>query len=546
MQPPENEPEINSHPTEPLLEAILEQTAKNNNEPLLESILEQTAKNNADGLLEAQLEKTDEVVKSVKDLTNKLEPQELGDGKTFVVKGVKGDKGDKGDSIKGDKGDKGEQGIKGEKGDKGEQGIEGKSGKDGTNGRDGLDGKDGLKGDKGDKGEPGKDGKDVPKEIKEKLESLKGENRLDVSAIKGIKKIEDSITRLASARSTYIGGDTINGVSEAPIDGKQYARKDANWNEVVITDEKVKISASDTTAGYLEDKLIAGSNVTLTKEGIGADETIKVSTIGLSGGGYAANIYFTTEDSDVTGYKKISYINELTETELTGTISNGEYLFRTYLYDDAIVTDLIDAGIWRANVRVKISSKAGDTQLKFEPFLRHTDDTETTLFTEYSDILENTDYETISISVNKPAYNCLATDRFGVRVYAKTTAVANITIYTIVGDGDASYFITPIAIRHNQLRDLVWKNSGHIGDADSFATFDSSGNPTSTPIVSFTKIRRQEWVSPYSYCGLAPYGSLETDSVWSIARIEVLNTGATTVLHAINVKWSDRLTIVYS
>lgn len=67
----ENNP-INPHPTEPLLEAILEQTAKNNNEPLLESILEQTAKNNPEGLLEANLEQgvknTDKIITAIKEI----------------------------------------------------------------------------------------------------------------------------------------------------------------------------------------------------------------------------------------------------------------------------------------------------------------------------------------------------------------------------------------------------------------------------------------------------------------------------------------------
>jgi hypothetical protein len=42
------------------------------------------------------------------------------------------------------------------------------------------------------------------------------------------------------------------------------------------TDEKVKISSSDGTPGYLQDKLSAGSNVTLTTETLGGSETIKI------------------------------------------------------------------------------------------------------------------------------------------------------------------------------------------------------------------------------------------------------------------------------
>jgi hypothetical protein len=57
---------------------------------------------------------------------------------------------------------------------------------------------------------------------------------------------------------------------------------------------------------------------------------------------------------------------------------------------------------------------------------------------------------------------------------------------------------------------------------------------------------RHDWQSPYSYCGVAPNGSLETDSVWTINRIEVLVDGSTDVKTATNVAWSDRYTVIYN
>lgn len=45
----------------------------------------------------------------------------------------------------------------------------------------------------------------------------------------------------------------------------------------VSTDENVKISAADTTSGYLEDKIVAGANVNITKQNTGANETIEIS-----------------------------------------------------------------------------------------------------------------------------------------------------------------------------------------------------------------------------------------------------------------------------
>lgn len=58
---------------------------------------------------------------------------------------------------------------------------------------------------------------ETPEEIKNKLETLKGEDRLDASAIKNLPK----------------GGVFgRKGIPEAPIDGNEYARKDGDWVEV--------------------------------------------------------------------------------------------------------------------------------------------------------------------------------------------------------------------------------------------------------------------------------------------------------------------------
>jgi hypothetical protein len=58
--------------------------------------------------------------------------------------------------------------------------------------------------------------------------------------------------------------------------------------------------------------------------------------------------------------------------------------------------------------------------------------------------------------------------------------------------------------------------------------------------------RRHEYVAPYSYCGTAPYGSLESAGVWEVTRIEILGDGDTIVTRATNVAWDDRLTAIYS
>jgi len=50
------------------------------------------------------------------------------------------------------------------------------------------------------------------------------------------------------------------------------------WVAIVAdTDVKTKVSANDTTAGFLNGKLVAGSNVTLTENSDGGDETLTIA-----------------------------------------------------------------------------------------------------------------------------------------------------------------------------------------------------------------------------------------------------------------------------
>lgn len=57
---------------------------------------------------------------------------------------------------------------------------------------------------------------------------------------------------------------------------------------------------------------------------------------------------------------------------------------------------------------------------------------------------------------------------------------------------------------------------------------------------------RHDWVSPYSYCGVAPLGVSELDNSWTIHRIEVIQDGTVIVLSATNVSWNDRYTVIYT
>jgi hypothetical protein len=58
--------------------------------------------------------------------------------------------------------------------------------------------------------------------------------------------------------------------------------------------------------------------------------------------------------------------------------------------------------------------------------------------------------------------------------------------------------------------------------------------------------RRNDWQSPYSYCGSAPTGSSESANVWDIYRIEVFTDGTVNVMSAIGVAWTNRYTVIYT
>lgn len=108
----------------------------------------------------------------------------------ILIKGDPGDQGEQGE--KGDQGEKGETGDIGPQGERGFPGKDGRDGKDGINGKPGKSGRNGTDGKDGKDGRPGRDGADGAElegfEIVGKLEKLKGDARLDASAIKNLNK----------------------------------------------------------------------------------------------------------------------------------------------------------------------------------------------------------------------------------------------------------------------------------------------------------------------------------------------------------------------
>ena len=134
----------------------------------------------------------------------------LGNFKNVEMLKIKGDKGDKGDTPK----------IKTIAKEATKMVRVPKDGKDGVSIKG--DKGDSVKGDKGDSGDKGKDGKDGNikelslDEIRNSLELLQGDDRLDKSAIKGIeelqKELRDEINAVRSMKSSSAFGGLVNTV----------------------------------------------------------------------------------------------------------------------------------------------------------------------------------------------------------------------------------------------------------------------------------------------------------------------------------------------
>lgn len=123
--------------------------------------------------------KVDEVRKQFEETFAKIE----------LKKGDVGEKGKDGIGERGEKGEKGERGLQGLKGEKGEQGSKGEQGERGERGEQGI------------QGEKGADGTEVsPEQIRNKLELLQGNERLDKKAIQGLdeefEKLNERITNI--------------------------------------------------------------------------------------------------------------------------------------------------------------------------------------------------------------------------------------------------------------------------------------------------------------------------------------------------------------
>ena len=204
-------------------------------------------------------------------------------------------------------------------------------------------------------------------------------------------------------------------------------------------------------AAYLQILLDDAPTNPSTKFLNGLRQWVDVAVVG--GGGYQAPLYLTNKASDIAGYKKIEYTPQETPSQIDVTLRRKTTLVATYLYDQPINATYIDSGNHIFSIRAKIDSAGGNTHFTIVPFLRHTNDTETTLFSFDSDEITYTTFQDVAKQIPQGTFYCNLTDRYGFRLYLTTSATSDKTVNILTGDGYPSFIVTPARLRHNQLRD---------------------------------------------------------------------------------------------
>ena len=111
--------------------------------------------------------------------------------------------------------------------------------------------------------------------------------------------------------------------------------------------EKVKVSSNDTTPGFLNGKLVAGTNVTLVEGNDGGDETLTINASGGGGDMVLADVQTVTGAKTFENLKMI--LRNVADT-FSGLFTNTNTADRTYTLPDKSGTVLVDESVGLAEV----------------------------------------------------------------------------------------------------------------------------------------------------------------------------------------------------
>lgn len=228
---------------------------------------------------------------------------------------------------------------------------------------------------------------------------------------------------------------------------------ESNADTNAYTDaEKLEVSTIQSRLDTKQDVLVDGANIkTINGKGLVGAGNLLVAT---GAGGYTANVYLTNEESTTNpAYKQLSYTPEETSSEISVIVNKtAEVLMASYMFDEDVVADFIPSGEWQFSFSRKVSNLSGQTKLRFVVIKRSALGVETELFSIDSDHITDTTYAHENLIYPQPIYEVLPTDRIGLKVYVNTTRAIDTTVSMQVGDGNAAYLVSPLGIKHNQLR----------------------------------------------------------------------------------------------
>lgn len=253
-----------------------------------------------------------------------------------------------------------------------------------------------------------------------------GENTGDQD-LSGYLLLDQSLPQVFTNGIPQLSADRIILNDHDIVDKKHVADADAlllkldQTNEETITGGVPKIEEDPTDPNHIMKMGFADSRYVKTDQTnsqtftggvpkvdpnvvVGSDEneiaTVKfVNGYSMSSTGYAPNLYFSTLDSVVPGYKQMSYTLEPTETILTIPITTTEQLIRTYIHDADIGVSVIDGGAWSAIFKARVNASQG-AYMRIEAFLRSMLGVETTLFSVTYDKIVNTTFLSLERQTN--------------------------------------------------------------------------------------------------------------------------------------------------
>ena len=145
------------------------------------------------------------------------------------------------------------------------------------------------------------------------------------------------VNKINPATSTTVtlgdSGDTFNIVSGATLDINSGATIDATGATITgfggASDEQVKVSSDDTTAGFLNGKLTAGTSITLTEGSGGGDETLAIAYSTPATLPAASGVNLTALNATQLTSGKVPTAQLGTGTASSSTILYGDQTYKT-------------------------------------------------------------------------------------------------------------------------------------------------------------------------------------------------------------------------